>query len=239
MKKYIAGVLTVSSLILSGAASARDLKVEITNLTNGLYFTPLLVAAHIKESTLFELGMPASAALQAMAEGGDISGLVMQVESAGGIYAANPAAGLLAPGATTSANLALNHNRRYLSIAAMLLPTNDGFVGLGALKIPKKRGSYTYYLNAYDAGTEANDEVITGGGAPGVAGIPADPGALAGSGGSGVAGLDHNTTVHIHRGTMGDTDSMGGMSDLDSRHHRWTNPVARLVITIKEGRDDD
>ena len=41
------------------------------------------------------------------------------------------------------------------SIVAMMLPTNDGFVGLDALRVPRWRGTYTYYLNGYDAGTEA------------------------------------------------------------------------------------
>jgi hypothetical protein len=114
----------------------------------------------------------------------------------------------------------------------MLLPTNDGFVGLDAIRIPKKRGTYTYYLNGYDAGTEANDEIINGGGAPGTPGIPADPGGNGGTGASGVTGADHNTTVHVHRGIVGDTDTTGGASDLNSAVHKWINPVAKVVITI-------
>jgi hypothetical protein len=31
---------------------------------------------------------------------------------------------------------------------------------------------------------------------------------------------------------LGDTDPSGGVSDLDSRIHRWLNPVAKLVLTI-------
>jgi len=233
MKTTIAMAL-ISSSLLATPAIARDVNIEITNLTNGVYFTPLLVATHNQDTDLFEVGAPASASLQAMAEGGDISGLILQVESNGGKYVANPAAGLLAPGATTSAELKLKHrHRNYLSITGMLLPTNDGFVGLDALKLPKKHGTYTFYLNGYDAGTEANDEIINGGGAPGAAGIPADPGGNGGSGATGAAGADHNATVHIHRGILGDTDPVGGISDLDSRVHRWTNPVARLVVTIK------
>jgi hypothetical protein len=114
----------------------------------------------------------------------------------------------------------------------MLLPTNDGFVGLDALRLPKESGTYIYHLNGYDAGTEVNDEVITGGGAPGVAGIPADPGGNAGSGATGVVATEQNTTVHIHRGILGDIDSAGGISDLDSRVHRWINPIAKVVVTI-------
>ncbi|MFC1602286.1 spondin domain-containing protein [Pseudomonadota bacterium] len=234
MNKTIAMALLSSGLILNAPAFARDVSVEITNLTNGIYFTPLLVAAHNQDVDLFEVGTAASASLQAMAEGGDISGLILQVESHGGKYVANPAAGLLAPGATTSADFEIKrHHKAYLSITGMLLPTNDGFVGLDALKLPKKRGTYTYYLKGYDAGTEANDEIINGGGAPGVAGIPADPGGNSGSGATGAAGADHNATVHIHRSVLGDTDPVGGISDLDSRVHRWVNPVARLVVTIK------
>jgi len=117
-------------------------------------------------------------------------------------------------------------------IVAMLLPTNDGFAGLNAVDIPTDPGTYEFYVAAYDAGTEANDELLTGGGAPGVAGIPADPGGLAGANGTGAAGTDANTTVHIHRGSLGDTDAAGGASDLDSRVHRWLNPVIRVTVTV-------
>lgn len=114
----------------------------------------------------------------------------------------------------------------------MLLPTNDGFVGLDGQHIPRQPGVYTYYLHGYDAGTEANDELITGGGAPGVSGIPADPGGNAGTGGSGVAGSDHNAHVHIHRGVVGDMDPAGGSSDLDAGVHRWQDPVAKVTVTV-------
>jgi hypothetical protein len=66
-----------------------------------------------------------------------------------------------------------------------------------------------------------------------VPGIPADPGGAAGSGATGVVAVEANPVVHIHRGVLGDTDDSGGISDLDSRVHRWLNPVAELVITVK------
>ena len=232
MKKIIMGLLLASSLA-SPLVMARDnVTVEITNLSNALYYTPLLVSAHNKYTHVFQPGSAASASLQAMAEGGDISGLDTALASVGANNVVNPAGGLLAPGASATASLAVNKGNRYLSIVAMLLPTNDGFVGLDALKIPKKHGSHTFYLNAYDAGTEANDEIINGGGAPGTPGIPADPGGNSGSGASGVTGADHNATVHIHRGIVG-----GASSDLDGAVHRWMNPVAKVVITV--GDDDD
>jgi hypothetical protein len=51
---------------------------------------------------------------------------------------------------------------------------------------------------------------------------------------------DFNQTVHIHRGILGDTDLLGGTSDLDSRVHRWRNPVARIVLRVgKANRHED
>ncbi|MBT2969482.1 MAG: hypothetical protein B6D72_08490 [gamma proteobacterium symbiont of Ctena orbiculata] len=239
MTKSLTALAASVSLLFSAnsLASDRDISVEITNLTNAIYFTPLLVATHNRHTRLFEVSTEASANLQAMAEGGNISGLMDDVIAAGGEVVADPASGLLAPGASAEAMIDRPRKRnRYLSIVAMLLPTNDGFVGLDSLRIPKKKGTYTYYLKGYDAGTEANDEIINGGGMPGVLGIPADPGGNAGSGGISTAGADHNQTVHIHRGITGDTDPTGGESDLDARVHTWQGPVARLVIRVK---DDD
>ncbi|MCU7932282.1 MAG: spondin domain-containing protein [Candidatus Thiodiazotropha sp. (ex Codakia rugifera)] len=239
MKKSLTAVLASASLLISAnsIASDREVSVEITNLTNAIYFTPLLVAAHHRDTHLFQLSTEASDNLQAMAEGGNIDGLILDLEAASGDYVANPAGGLLAPGQSAEAVLNRQKKRnRYLSIVGMMLPTNDGFVGIDGLRIPHKKGTYTYYLHGYDAGTEANDEIINGGGAPNTPGIPADPGGNGGAGGTANVGPDHNPTVHIHRGVTGDNDPFGGESDLNARVHTWQGPVARLVIRIS---DDD
>jgi hypothetical protein len=146
----------------------------------------------------------------------------------------NPAAGLLIPGASTTAALdTMTSGNTHLSIVAMILPTNDAFMGLDAQQIPTTAGTYTYYLNAYDAGTEVNSEIIdTNGCTTGMAGIPGAPGGDAGTGGTGVATSESNTMVHVHRGILGDTNSNGGSSDLDSTIHRWQNPVAKVIVTV-------
>jgi len=237
MKKLMIGLLAAGCLgSLSAVASDRQVSVEVTNLTNAIYFTPLLVSAHNSHTHIFETGTSASASLQAMAEGGDISGLDADLAAAGARNVVNPASGPLAPGASATASLEADKHHNFLSVVAMLLPTNDGFAGLDAIRIPKKEGTYTYYLNGYDAGTEANDEIINGGGPPNVPGIPVDPGSNGGTGGSGVAGPDNNSLVHVHRGIVGDTNPIGGASDLDSVVHQWLNPVAKVVITV--GDDD-
>lgn len=233
LKKLMISLLVAGSLgAMNAMAGGRHVSVEVTNLTNAIYFTPLLVSAHNADTHMFQVGAAASTSLQAMAEGGDISGLDTDLAALGANNAVDPAGGFLAPGASAQAMLTPAKHNRYLSLVAMLLPTNDGFVGIDAIRIPDRRGTYTYYLNGYDAGTEANDEIINGGGFPGTPGIPADPGGNNGTGASGVTGADYNRNVHVHRGTVGDTNTTGGASDLDTAVHRWINPVAKVVITI-------
>ena len=169
-------LLTLSALMaLSPLTMAQQLEVTVTNLTNGIHYTPLVVTAHTDAVSLFTLGESASAELQAMAEGGDISGLVTVLGDASADVVENPAGGLLAPAASTTAMLDTDDANMYLSVAGMMLPTNDGFVALNSWPIPTEAGTYTVYLNAYDAGTEANDEIINGGGASGTPGIPVAP----------------------------------------------------------------
>jgi len=218
--------------VLTGAVQAREVVVTIVNNTSGSSFTPLLVTTHDRNVKLFEVGEEASNSLQAMAEGGNIEHLVEDLQAENAIIIENPAEGLLNPGEKTKTTIKRDRHHRFLSIVGMILPTNDGFVALKNWKIPRYRGTYTIELNAYDAGTEANDEIINGVGASGEAGIPADPN---GNGGTGAAGIEAEAEgfVHIHRGIVGDLEKEGGVSDLDASRHRWNNPVATVIVRVK------
>ncbi|WOJ94791.1 spondin domain-containing protein [Congregibacter variabilis] len=232
MKRTLASLALFASAIAPAGAAQFD--VEIINLTRGSYFTPFLVAAHAANASLFTTGEPASASIQAMAEGGDIAPLIADVEALNATVVANPASGLLAPGQRTSAALNTDDapDNTRLSIVAMILPSNDGFMGLNAIEIPSEPGRYVFSVNAYDSGTEANDEIV-GSGAPGEPGYPAPPPVLAasGSGGTGIAAMAEGF-VHIHRNVLGDDNLSGGNSDIDNTVHRWLNPVVRVVITV-------
>ncbi len=234
MKPFARLSVCLGALALaSPAIQAADLNIEIENLTRGIYFTPFIVAAHPEATSLFTLGDAASAELQAIAEGGDISGAETLLDGVGATQNNNPAAGLLAPGASTTASLNTDSTgNTHLSIVGMMLPTNDGFVALNAKEIPTEAGTYTYYARAYDAGTEANDEIV-GSGTPGMAGFPA-PGPIAAATGTGGTGVNATIEghVHIHRGVIGDNDSSGGESDIDVTLHRWLNPIAKITITV-------
>ena len=126
MRKSLLSVLAAGTALFGHSASATQFDVEIVNLTNAINFTPFLVAAHPEGTSLFATGEPASANLQAMAEGGDISGLVADVNSLGATVVENPAGGLLGPASSTtfSMNTDGTSNDR-LTIVAMLLPTNS------------------------------------------------------------------------------------------------------------------
>lgn len=243
------------TLLSSGAAHAVELTVSITNLTQGMLFTSRLLIAHTDTVDIFEPGTPASEGLTAVAEGGDTSILSAALDTDFASDQTNQPFGGPLAAASTSANYQFETNDHpLLSLVTMLIPTNDAFAGLDGWEIPTVPGTYTVTLNAYDSGTEANDEVNSGNstltgpggvalggtGVPGMA-TPAPTQANLGSGGTGVAlesvgGVLDDTgaegNVHIHRNVLGDSNPTGGRSDLNATVHRWLNPVARMTITV-------
>lgn len=234
MKTRILSLVASATLLATANVNAAEVDIKVTNLTQGIYFTPLLVTAHSSDASLYNLGEEASPEIQAMAEGGSLDGLVTIVDGISADTVANPAEGLLAPSASTMTTLNTTDGNTQLSIVAMMLPTNDGFIGLNGWTIPTEAGTYSIYLNAYDAGTEANNELILdGSGMPNTLGIPAAPGGDTGTMGTGVTTTESNTNVHVHRGSLGDDSADGGSSDLNNTIHRWLNPVAKVTVTVK------
>ncbi len=272
MRRTLISAALLTQLFTS--AQAAELTVSITNLTQGMSFTPRLLVAHNREIDLFEPGTAPTRALAWVAEAGVITQaqnaasadsnfeyLLERPENAdNNTWQAFGLGGPPLPPATTSAEYTFDsEDFAYLSLVTMLIPTNDAFAGLDTWRIPTEPGTYTVTLNAYDAGSEANDEIsslrtdvteaVTGlplGGyaVPGMAGSGNPNATNVGTGGTGVALQiqtdntlsdepgDREGVVHIHRNVLGDTDPNGGISDLDSRVHRWLNPVARMTITV-------
>ena len=224
MNKTLTALSLAAVFMSAGQAQAAEIDVTITNATKNIYFTPLLVAAHSSDIFLFRSGQAAGSEIELMAEGGDIGPLSSLASNAGAVVVSNPAEGFLNPGdsATTSMDTG---DADSLTITAMLLPTNDAFVGLDSWPIPSTPGTYTVRLNGYDAGTEANDELVGS--------MPTPPFINFGTGGTGVETEVTNDTVHIHPGNLGDTDPAGGLSDISSTAYRWLNPVAVVTVTVK------
>ncbi len=186
-------------------------EVTITNLTRGQAFTPILVASHRRGVELFELGAPASDELIAIAEGGDIAPMTELLNNNNRVVDVDHSEGLLEPGQSVTVKVDATHNARRISLASMMLPTNDGFIALNNVQAPRHGRTVSYLSPGYDAGSETNDEScinIPGpycGGAPA---SPADPG---------------EGYVHINGG-------IHGIADLDAAMFDWRNPVAKITI---------
>jgi len=214
-----AGLILTSSFAL--ADGSKTYEVTITNITNAVIFTPILVASHKKGlAPLFELGSPASAGMTAIAEGGNTDPLTATLSADPDVIAVGNSGGPLFPGASVTVMVSAEHGARHISVASMMLPTNDGFIGLNGVKAPKK-GTSTYYSPGYDAGTEENDESCANIPGPQCGGAGSSPG---------VGNPGDEGYVHIHRGMHGIGDPYDPKY-LAADVYDWRNPVAKITIT--------
>lgn len=175
---------------LHSHASATQISVTVENLSpvGGLYFTPVWVGFHDGSFDSFDLGAAASASVEALAEGGDVSGLRADFAGIGGgqddvvlAPAGFPGAPVFDPTDSGSLSLDLDPlSDRYFSFASMIIPSNDAFIGNDdpmAYEIFDATGVFTGPLEIlvlgaeiWDAGTEVNDGL----GAPFLAGVVGD-----------------------------------------------------------------
>jgi hypothetical protein len=190
--------------------------VTVTNVTRGQTFTPILVATHRPGIRLFELGQPASAELATLAEEGDTAPLAARLLAMRGVKDVVSSGALLPPGHSVTIKVRTEGAFDHLSMASMLIPTNDGFFALNGVQGPRGSGSMTRRSPAYDAGSEVNDELC--------ASIPGPFFAeCGGPGGGGMPAGGEEGYVHVHAGIHG----IGNMVAAD---RDWRNPVAHISI---------
>ena len=155
---------TFLALIVMMAATAAvadgevEYQVEITNLTQGQVFTPVLVAAHEPSVQPFQAGTAASVELETLAESGDPGPLAALLLSLPEVFDGNVSDGVVPPGHTSTVRVRTRGKADHVSLLAMLVPTNDAFVALNTVPGPKGNKSIAYTAVVYDAGTEANSE---------------------------------------------------------------------------------
>ncbi len=213
---FMAGFMAGSGNAVASDGGQRIYQVTITNITKGEIFTPVMVASHGRGLRIFDLGTPATPELEMLAEGGDTGPLAESLLSAGALDVAT-AGGVLPPGQSVTLKVATNRKNRHVSLASMLVPSNDAFVALNGMAGPRGRGTLTRVAPAYDAGSEHNDELCVN--------IPGPPFVCAGEGYNPAGGEGY---VYIHPG-------IHGVGDLAPAAHDWRNPVAK--ITIRALRD--
>ncbi len=213
---------TAISVDLRSARADEDSKVEVTvtNLTRGQIISPVVVASHrARFEPFFQLGAPASYELAMVAEDAILDPLITALSGDPKVLDVEILAhmgGPIPPGVTASVIVDIQGSFRHISMAGMLVTTNDAFFALRGARVPSK-GSRTYRSPAYDAGSEANTEACAH-----IPGPPCDnPLVRVTDGAEGY--------VHIHAG-------IHGIADLDPEAHDWRNPVAE--ITLRRLSDD-
>ena len=224
----LSGAAGVAAAEMEGEASYR---VTITNLAVGQPLTPPLVVLHGAEASLVEAGAPASDGLQQLAENGNPQVLVDALTGAEGVGAVtvgdHPIVAGGVPGAAevpSVATLELSGPAEagLISIASMLICTNDGFSIVHDAPLPAEVGeSAVFYSDAYDAGTEVNTESFADL-VPPCQGLVGVSGEAEGAGASN-PGLAEGGVVAAHAGIAGE-------ADLDAMTHGVAANPALVVV---------
>lgn len=211
MKKSIRLAAVVSILtggLLASAAHADVYyEVTVTNLSKGAVLTPVLVATTPSGESFFTPGGVASAALEIIAESGNSAPLEMSLDAYD-----SASLGFIEPGQSDSTVVATRGQYRALSVASMVIPTNDTFIALNGVDGPRGNKSVTFWVPAWDAGTELNDELCASLPGPGCGG---DPGPAS-----------DNGEGHIYI-----SNGIRGVGDIDADLRDWNNPVASITVT--------
>ena len=219
-------VLGVATTGVSSAQETTTYTVTIENLTSGQPFTPPVVVAHSDQMDLFEVGQAASEEVRQIAENGNSDPLVALLSGSDAVMDSTVGDGPIMPGGSATFSLDAPAGS-LLSAVFMLICTNDGFSGIDSWPLPAS-GSATMDLNAYDAGTEMNTEDFADIVPPcqGLIGVMSDDD---GTGMSNPA-LAEGGVIAAHSGIQGG-------NDLTVSDHGWTDPVARITVSVEEPVD--
>jgi len=144
----------------SGAVSEPgSFQVTVTNLTASQPMTAPVVALHDPAVNLFVVGETSSDAIRDIAETGDSSALVAfagdnpDFVSDAGVAGETP----VLPGTDVTINLTTTLEGQVLSVANMVICTNDGISGVDSMELPADNTPVTVTAVAYDAGTRVNE----------------------------------------------------------------------------------
>jgi len=193
-------------------------EVTITNLTHAQPMSPVAVVLHNDEQ-LWQLGMMSSVALENLAESGDNSMVLAQSM----VLAGQSGADIIMPGMSETIIVTLTDTEpMMLSLATMLVNTNDAFSGVNALSLTNLMvgESISMTTSSYDAGTERNSEMMS-----------TIPGPVAG--GEGFNEMrDDVDFVAMHAGVVSVDDGLS--TSVLTQAHRFDNPTLAVLITRTE-----
>ncbi|UCH65435.1 MAG: spondin domain-containing protein [Ignavibacterium sp.] len=187
-----------------------EYEVRLENLSpaGSQPFSPPVFAVHAPTFRLFHIGGYASSELAQVAQDAFNDPLVTLLNNSPKVLNV-VVGGLIVPGSSGTYNISAEGNYMKLSMVSMLVNTNDGFTGADKLQLPQK-GTKTYYLRAYDAGSEQNTELE--------AHIPGP------CCNTPFEGNSTSEKIRFHKGIT-------GVGDLAPETYGWDEPVAKLTIT--------
>jgi hypothetical protein len=195
--------------VTAPAGGTATYAITVTNLTRAQIFSPVLAASHAGNTGIFRAGMPASTELALLAEDGDNSLLSASLTSNTLVLDVASGGGMILPGQSETIMLQADPSAPFLSLAGMLVTSNDTFLGLDTVKLPERHSVLT--ATAYDAGTEFNSEKCMY--------IPGPP--------CGMGGMHDPTPAE---GFVYVSNGIQGHADIDPITYDWRNPTARVEI---------
>jgi hypothetical protein len=205
-------VTALTTTVGALSATAQEVEVKIVNITKGQVFSPVIAWSHSRSFIpFFDFGKPASDELRDIAENGDFG--AMETFLTGDaevrqIATTSP----IPPGGEAVLTLDTAGGARQISLASMLVNTNDTFLALRGVGVPRLSG--TFFSPGIDSGTEENNEdcaFIPGPACPEGSGNAEAP--------EGAEGY-----VFIQEG-------IHGVDDLVPAEQDWRTPVAYVEIT--------
>nr|WP_086938486.1 spondin domain-containing protein [Thaumasiovibrio occultus] len=196
------------------AALERQFEITVTNLTANQPLSPATALLHDDGYSLFEIGQAASDNLEQLAEAGDNSGY----QSSSDIVQFASGSDVIPPGSSDTLTVDVP-NAEYLTVATMLVNTNDAFAANDGLDLNTIAvgESVTVTLLVWDAGTEANSESAA-----------TIPGPAGGGEGFNANRDDSDDSVASHAGVISQDDGLA--TSALSANHRFQQPAVRMEV---------
>lgn len=132
-------------------------RVTIINASSAQILSPAAVILSHDHSNIFQVGAPASQALEKLAEAGMPDDLINAFS-----HAATTTSGATPPGMHSEVEISAPDDHHYLSVASMPVYTNDGIAAVQNIAVGHLMTGESLMMPApvYDAGTEANTESL-------------------------------------------------------------------------------
>jgi hypothetical protein len=218
---WVALLALAGATIAVGSAAADDdggtrtWQVTVTNLTpagpgppGSQPLSPPLVVIHSNRADVWSVGDIASHGVAAIAEDANNTVLESALPKLEGVTSVMTVPGGPIPSGASRTFTVVSEGRfDRLSLLTMLVNTNDAFTGLDSLRL-RGRGE-TESTNAYDAGSEANNELASH--------IPGP--------------CCNNPFVRAPEGdVIRHHEGIQGVGSLDPALNDWNDPVARIAI---------